>query len=804
MQNAENPEEQGVVVVIQNQPVQIERIVMAESSVLIQNRDDIFTGDRFEYESWRFRLEAVLDEKDLLETLQDNAKQTSWKTAKAANAELSDAQKATDKVNKRARVIILNRINLAVQRRIGASRLTAAETLRTLETIYHRTSDIALGMLKQKIQSLRFDERGNQTIEEYLEIFEQLVEEYRAKGGTLEEKEEVQILATSFSIRFGAARTKMAVIPENQRTVENLKMYLIEENEYLVRDMQNRNFRGQNRFQNNGNHSNEQFNGRNGQNGHNRFQNNGQNGSPKFNGHSNNGNSNGTNGGNGSNNGSNGSNSGPNGQNSAMFTARQSNGSYQRNPSNGQRNQFDSWNLSNRGAPSHQMNRFHLSNGHQQHFNQSSAADTYGNGNPTRERTCFNCGGIGHTSRECPSPRSFGNNRSMGSAMMASTSVPVQPPVYSVPQPQTLSLVNKKTLNPLLTREMLFKRPDPTYGGTAPRMAVFMATLELSDSEDEEEFDKKEDIFVEESQILLNVLVDTSSENQSAISSENSSVIVPKNLIIYPETCSENVVQSTSDFSRKLVPDIIKIEPRSDIAEERKNFNWFQSQFSCCEFNFAMFQEIHLSFADLKTVSYFRVNFSKQMCLSTCQAGPQDICLSNLQFSVVHQNFSVMQRIPEFQFFNVNQNFAAILENFQFVLIHADLIVESCIQFGELLYQPVAERIVNRTLLSTVSRVNIRIFKTCLIFELIDSYIFIFINTCTCYVTIFVLCFMKSLTCMIDSNLKFYDLLYLHCLIEIFNACSDPVSRHLHRFVVCNTLEKKHLVRWRNADTSIK
>lgn len=47
------------------------------------------TQYRFEYENWRFRSEAVINEKDFLETLQDNAKQILWKAAKAANAELT-------------------------------------------------------------------------------------------------------------------------------------------------------------------------------------------------------------------------------------------------------------------------------------------------------------------------------------------------------------------------------------------------------------------------------------------------------------------------------------------------------------------------------------------------------------------------------------------------------------------------------------------------------------------------------------------------------------------------------------------
>ncbi len=122
--------------------------------------------------------------------------------------------------------------------------------------------------------SLRYDEKSNQSNERYLEIFKQLVEEYRSEGGTLDEKEEIQILSTSFSIKYAAARTKMACIPDDERTVERLKMYIIEEHEYIRRELMsiNRNCHSSNvrlqtnynnntnRNNNNSYHINQRFN----------------------------------------------------------------------------------------------------------------------------------------------------------------------------------------------------------------------------------------------------------------------------------------------------------------------------------------------------------------------------------------------------------------------------------------------------------------------------------------------------------------------------------------------------------------
>ncbi len=129
---------------------ELEKDMANGNGIYIQNKDDIFLGNQFEYESWRFRLEVVLDEKNILDILKDEAKRAEWKQAKEAGV-IPDALKPTDQANKKGRVIVLNCINLSEQRRIGAARLTAAEMLKALETIYHRTSDVALGTLKQEI-----------------------------------------------------------------------------------------------------------------------------------------------------------------------------------------------------------------------------------------------------------------------------------------------------------------------------------------------------------------------------------------------------------------------------------------------------------------------------------------------------------------------------------------------------------------------------------------------------------------------------------------------------------------------------
>lgn len=459
LEEPENAEQPLEVVVIENFDDN-----MAENNFLVQNRDDIFTGNRYEYEAWRLRLEAVLDDKELLDTLKDEAKQTAWKNAVSTNTAFTEELKVTDKVNKRARLIILNRINLSVQRRIGASRQTASEALKTLDTIYHRTSDIALGMLKQRIQSLRFNEYGNQNIEQYLEIFEQLVEEYRAKGGILDEKEEVQILATSFSIRFGAARTKMSVIPEAKRTIENLKMYLIEENEYLVREMRHRNRNHSNGFQNNSSYS--------------------QNGHQKGNGQSNgkNGHSNGQNGQNSQSNGRNGNKNGAamyaggnNHQNSSVHRPQNSN-------SNGR-----NWSRSN--------NNF----SNQRQSNQSSFAGIERNSNRRELPTCFKCGGKGHMSKECPSPRNCGNPNPLGSAMMASNRFPMNQPLMQQQMvPRMQPSINQHQIQPMVNQSAAYSRHNSmapnrapvnnqasTYGGTYTGGAAFFTSLDIDESEDE-------------------------------------------------------------------------------------------------------------------------------------------------------------------------------------------------------------------------------------------------------------------------------------------------------------------------------
>ncbi|KAK7591079.1 hypothetical protein V9T40_002692 [Parthenolecanium corni] len=252
---------------------------MAKNNLLVQNRDDIFTGNCYEYESWHSRIESVL-EKDFLDILNDNVRLANWKTAKAGNAVLTDPQKEVDCANKRAKNFYAHAENS-----VNA-----------------------------------FNKCGEQTIEQYLEIFEQLVEEYKAK----------------------AARTKMELQPEAERRIEIVKLYLIEEDGYGQREIKsNQNKNWSENFQNNENHNQD------------------------GNGHQNsnrcpNGNSNGGNGGNG------------NGNGTAMYAGCPGQPNQWNKPSNGQMNRSNGWNKPN-GQPMQSQKGQQVSNGGHQ---------TFRNGNP--------------------------------------------------------------------------------------------------------------------------------------------------------------------------------------------------------------------------------------------------------------------------------------------------------------------------------------------------------------------------------------------------------------------------------------
>ncbi|KAK7591080.1 hypothetical protein V9T40_002693 [Parthenolecanium corni] len=94
-------------------------------------------------------------------------------------------------------------------------------------------------------------------------------------------------------------------------------------------------------------------------------------------------------------------------------------------------------------------------------------------------------------SREGPSMRNKENSfRLMGTAMVASNQPSMQQMQYQQPmwqqqQLQPLQPTVQSQINPIVTWQNLFRNPNSAYGGTAPRMARYMAALVNHDEEEE-------------------------------------------------------------------------------------------------------------------------------------------------------------------------------------------------------------------------------------------------------------------------------------------------------------------------------
>lgn len=242
-------------------------------SCVSSSEEKLFIFDGKNFAEWATYVEWGLVVHKLTSFVTDEAKYVNFIRAED---ESTDAFVKYQEGNARAIMFLLERISSNIISRVMRCN-TAFEIWRKLHSMYLIKTDIGEDAARRDLSNLYFSLDGD--LEKFISKFEKYVQMYLQCGGELSAQEELKIFKASLPSYFQSAKDWFHSLPCEQRTLENLKIKVIDTHKAYKRDFKSTSFIGsvqhnlQSQKNGNNNIGNKRNNFRNNFNNNNNFNN---------------------------------------------------------------------------------------------------------------------------------------------------------------------------------------------------------------------------------------------------------------------------------------------------------------------------------------------------------------------------------------------------------------------------------------------------------------------------------------------------------------------------------------------------
>lgn len=195
-------------------------------------RVPLFDGSNFA--TWKFRIQVVLEEHELLECIQNEIAEVEELQVKQEDTDATRQAKEKQvekrrKKERRCKSVLISRIHDSMLEYVQDKATPRAIWL-ALQKVFERRSIASRLHLKKKL--LMFRHEGGRLQDHFL-VFDRIVREYRATGAVMEDIDIVcHLLLTSgpkFAAVVTARVTALETMPEDKMTLEFVKCRLLDE-----------------------------------------------------------------------------------------------------------------------------------------------------------------------------------------------------------------------------------------------------------------------------------------------------------------------------------------------------------------------------------------------------------------------------------------------------------------------------------------------------------------------------------------------------------------------------------------------
>lgn len=186
--------------------------------------------DGTNYPSWKFRMQVVLEEHELVECIQSEleevekyiVKQEDTNAVKEAKGRAAENRRKKDR---RCKSLLIARIHDS-QLEYIQDKLTPRAIWLALQRIFERRSIASRLHLKKKLLSLRHD---GGSLQEHFLVFDRVVRDYKATGAMLEDIDIVCHLLLTLGSEYATVVTALETMPEENLSLDFVRCRLLDE-----------------------------------------------------------------------------------------------------------------------------------------------------------------------------------------------------------------------------------------------------------------------------------------------------------------------------------------------------------------------------------------------------------------------------------------------------------------------------------------------------------------------------------------------------------------------------------------------
>lgn len=191
-------------------------------------RVPLFDGSNFA--SWKFRIQVVLEEHELLECIENEVedveelkvKQEDTDAVRQAKQKLAEKRQKKDR---RCKSVLISRIHDSMLEYVQ-DKATPRAIWIALQKVFERRSIASRLHLKKKILTLR---HGGGSLQDHFLSFDRVVREYKGTGAAMEDIDIVCHLLLTLGPAYATVVTVLETMPENNLTLEFVKFRLLDE-----------------------------------------------------------------------------------------------------------------------------------------------------------------------------------------------------------------------------------------------------------------------------------------------------------------------------------------------------------------------------------------------------------------------------------------------------------------------------------------------------------------------------------------------------------------------------------------------
>lgn len=197
----------------------------------VRYRVPLFDGTN--YSNWKFRLEVLLDEKDLLRYVETPLQeilvqfQITEGDSSEVRAQKEKSKEAAQKSAKRCRGLIIQKIAESHLEYIK-DKTSAYDTWETLKQTFERKSVANQIRLKRKLLCMKFNS-SQESLENHILKFDRIVRDLKSSGSTMEENDVICHLLLTMPSEYDAVVTAIETVSQNQLTLSFVKGRLFDE-----------------------------------------------------------------------------------------------------------------------------------------------------------------------------------------------------------------------------------------------------------------------------------------------------------------------------------------------------------------------------------------------------------------------------------------------------------------------------------------------------------------------------------------------------------------------------------------------